>query len=82
MRQVQNGINGTVTDSSGAVIAGARVTATNTSTGVLASAVTSSAGTLFHRRTKSRGLFRCRGSNWFQERQDDPDSRGCEDVVE
>ena len=43
--QVQNGINGTVTDPSGAVIAGAHVTATNNSTGVAASAVTSSAGT-------------------------------------
>jgi hypothetical protein len=43
--QVENGINGTVTDLSGAVVAGAHVTATNTATGVTASAVTSSAGT-------------------------------------
>ncbi len=43
--QVQTGINGTVTDLTGAVIAGAHVTATNTSTGVPSSAVTSSAGT-------------------------------------
>ena len=42
--QVQNGINGTVTDPSGAVVSGARVTATNTATGVVASAVTSSVG--------------------------------------
>ena len=43
--QVQTGINGTITDLTGAVVAGAHVTATNTSTGVPASAVTSSAGT-------------------------------------
>ncbi len=43
--QVQNGIDGTVTDPSGAVIVGAHVTATNNSTGVAASAETSSAGT-------------------------------------
>ena len=42
--QVVNGINGTVTDVSGAVIAGAHVTATNTSTGVVSSGVTSSDG--------------------------------------
>src|SRR5271163_2566166 len=42
--QVQNGINGTVTDPSGAVVTGARVTATNTATGVVASAETSSVG--------------------------------------
>ena len=42
--QVQNGINGTVTDPSGAVVSGARVTATNTATGVVASAATSSVG--------------------------------------
>ena len=42
--QVQNGINGTVTDLSGAVVPGAQVTATNTATGVVASAVTSSVG--------------------------------------
>ncbi len=42
--QVQDGINGTVTDPSGAVVAGARVTATNSETGVVASAVTSSVG--------------------------------------
>jgi hypothetical protein len=43
--QAVNGINGTVTDPSGAVIVGANVTATNNSTGVTAKAVTSSAGT-------------------------------------
>jgi hypothetical protein len=43
--QVENGIAATVMDTSGAVIAGARVTITNTSTGVTAPAVTSSAGT-------------------------------------
>jgi hypothetical protein len=43
--QVVNGINGTVTDSTEAVISGARVTATNSSTGVTGSAVTTSAGT-------------------------------------
>ena len=43
--QTVNGINGTVTDPSGAVIVGANVTATNHSTGVTAKAVTSSAGT-------------------------------------
>lgn len=43
--QVVNGINGTVTDSSGAVIAGAHVTATNVSTGVASSSVTSADGT-------------------------------------
>jgi hypothetical protein len=43
--QAVNGINGTVTDPSGAVIVGANVTATNNSTGVVAKAVTTSAGT-------------------------------------
>ena len=43
--QVENGINGTVADLSGAVVAGAHVTATNIATGVTSSAVTSSAGT-------------------------------------
>jgi Carboxypeptidase regulatory-like domain len=43
--QVENGINGTVTDTSGAVVAGARVTITSASTDVTAPAVTSSAGT-------------------------------------
>ena len=43
--QVVNGVNGTVTDSSGGVIAGAHVTATNTATGVVSSAITSSEGT-------------------------------------
>jgi Carboxypeptidase regulatory-like domain len=42
--QVQNGINGTVTDATGAVVSGAHVTATNPATGVVASAVTSSIG--------------------------------------
>jgi hypothetical protein len=42
--QVVNGINGTVTDSSGAVIQGAHVTATNVSTSVASSAATSSDG--------------------------------------
>ncbi len=42
--QVENGINGTVTDSSGAVIAGAHVTVTSTSTNVTSNAVTSSVG--------------------------------------
>ncbi len=43
--QVLSGINGTVTDASGAVITGAHVTVTNSSTGVASSAVTSSEGT-------------------------------------
>src|SRR6185312_5711976 len=43
--QVVNGINGTVADTTGAVIPGAHVSATNTATGVKAEAITSSAGT-------------------------------------
>lgn len=43
--QALTGINGTITDTSGAVIPGAHVTATNTSTGVSASAVATSEGT-------------------------------------
>src|ERR1700749_3784430 len=43
--QVETGINGNITDSTGAVIVGAQVTITNTSTGVISHAVTSSAGT-------------------------------------
>ncbi|MGB7191683.1 MAG: carboxypeptidase-like regulatory domain-containing protein, partial [Acidobacteriaceae bacterium] len=43
--QVVNGINGTVMDTTGAVISGAHVSATNTATGVKAEAITSSAGT-------------------------------------
>ena len=43
--QVQSGINGTVTDSTGATITGARVTVTNTSTGVVSVASTSAEGT-------------------------------------
>jgi hypothetical protein len=43
--QVQNGINGTVTDASGAVIPGTQVTVSNDATGVTAKATTSSAGT-------------------------------------
>ena len=43
--QVENGVNGTVMDASGAVIAGAQVTVTNTSTGVISRSTTSSAGT-------------------------------------
>lgn len=43
--QAITGISGTVVDASGAVIPGAHVTATNTSTGVLSRTVTSSAGT-------------------------------------
>ena len=42
--QVVSGINGTVTDASGAVITGAHVAVTNSSTGVASSAVTSSEG--------------------------------------
>jgi carboxypeptidase family protein len=42
--QAENGINGTVTDSSGGVIAGAHVTVTNTATNVVSSAITSSEG--------------------------------------
>jgi hypothetical protein len=42
--QVQNGINGTVTDPSGAVVPGASVTATNNATGIATSAITSSVG--------------------------------------
>ena len=43
--QITNGINGTVTDSSGAVIVGASVTATNNLTSVATHTVTSSQGT-------------------------------------
>ena len=43
--QTQNGINGTVTDSTGAVVVGARIFVTNASTGIVSPAVTSSAGT-------------------------------------
>ncbi len=43
--QVENGIDGTVVDSTGSVIAGANVTVTNASTGVVSHGVTSSAGT-------------------------------------
>lgn len=42
--QSTSGITGTVTDSSGAVVADAVVTATNTATGVVSHGVTSSAG--------------------------------------
>lgn len=40
----RGGINGTITDSSGAVVPGARVTATDTATGVVRDTVSSSAG--------------------------------------
>jgi hypothetical protein len=43
--QIQSGINGTVTDASQAVINQAKVTITNTSTGVVSQTATSSAGT-------------------------------------
>ena len=43
--QAVNGINGTVTDPSGAIIVGANVTVTNDATGVTGKAVSSSAGT-------------------------------------
>ena len=43
--QTQTGISGTVTDRSQAVVVGASITLTNTSTGVVSSAVSSSAGT-------------------------------------
>lgn len=43
--QAVTGINGTVTDTTGAVIPGAHVTVTNTATGVKSETVTSSAGT-------------------------------------
>src|SRR3974390_3505248 len=43
--QVENGITGSVIDTSGAVIAGPHVTALNTSTGVTKHATTSTAGT-------------------------------------
>jgi len=42
--QTVNGVNGTVQDASGAVVAGAHVTATNTATGVESSAETSTEG--------------------------------------
>ena len=45
MAQVENGISGLVTDSTGAVIVGAKVTVTNASTGVQSTATSSSAGT-------------------------------------
>jgi hypothetical protein len=43
--QTVTGINGTITDSSGAIIAGAHVTVTDMATGVVSSAITSSEGT-------------------------------------
>ncbi len=43
--QTQNGINGTVTDASGAVISNCQVQVRNVATGVIAHTVTSSAGT-------------------------------------
>lgn len=43
--QVENGITGTVTDPTGALITGASLTLTNTATGVVAHAITSSVGT-------------------------------------
>jgi hypothetical protein len=43
--QVENGISGTVTDATGAVITGAQITVSNDATGVIAKATTSSAGT-------------------------------------
>jgi hypothetical protein len=42
--QTQDGINGTVTDSSHAVVPRARITITNSSTGIVSPTVTSSAG--------------------------------------
>ena len=45
LAQTATGINGTVTDSSGAVVVGSQVEAMNTATGVLNRTVTSSAGT-------------------------------------
>ncbi len=43
--QVENGVNGTVMDASGALVAGAQVTITNIAKGVTSRATTSSAGT-------------------------------------
>lgn len=43
--QALSGINGTVTDTTGAVVPGAQVAITNTATGVVNKAITSSAGT-------------------------------------
>lgn len=43
--QTESGISGIVTDSSGAIVVGAAVSATNAATGVVSHAVTSSAGT-------------------------------------
>jgi len=43
--QVENGITGLVTDSSGAIVVGTKLTITNTSTGVVSNAITSTAGT-------------------------------------
>ncbi len=45
LAQTTTGINGTVTDSSGAVVSGCRVDALNTATGVVTTARSSSAGT-------------------------------------
>lgn len=45
--QALSGINGTVTDSSGAAVAGAKVTVTNVDTNVSKTAVTTSAGTYY-----------------------------------
>jgi Carboxypeptidase regulatory-like domain len=45
LAQTQSGIGGTVTDSSGATLDGAQVQVRNSATGVIANAVTSSAGT-------------------------------------
>jgi hypothetical protein len=43
--QVQNGISGTVADTTGSVIVGAKITVTNSTTGVVNTTTTSSAGT-------------------------------------
>jgi Carboxypeptidase regulatory-like domain len=42
--QVEYGVNGTVTDATGAVVSGARVTVTNNTTGIVSKAITSPAG--------------------------------------
>ena len=68
--QVLSGINGTVTDASGAVITGAHVTVTNSSTGVASSAVTSSEGTFTIVGLIPGTVFRRGGGNRIQENPD------------
>ena len=66
-------ISGTVTDPTGAVVAGATVTATDTSTNVQTVRTTTGCGRLQHHPTHSRSLHRhCYGPRL---RTDDPEER-------